>query len=234
MSRSAAAVLAAVAVIWLAGCGDVGGPMTVGRPQTQERDVSAVTAVELRTSGDLVIERGAETSLTIAAGSLVIDELTSEVEDGVLRLGSDRGGRDGEIRYVLVVPELTSIAVHGSGDVDSDASGDQLAVSVSGSGDVRVRDLAADSVVVRIIGSGDVELLGAADSHQATIAGSGDLTASELTTRTGAVSVEGSGNATVHVVEQLDVSIAGSGSVTHTGGAEVTSTIDGSGDVVEG
>lgn len=235
MSRRLATVLAAVvAVIPLAGCGADLGPLNVGDPQTQDRDVSGATAVELRTSGDLVVERGAETSLTITAGDAVIDDLTSEVVDGVLRLGSDRWGRLGEVHYRLVVPELASIAVHGSGDVESEASGDDLVIEVAGSGDVEVRDVDAESVVVRIDGSGEVELAGRSDLHQVTIAGSGDLTAPDLTTLTSAVSIEGSGSATVHVLERLDASIGGSGSVTHTGGAEVTSTVEGSGDVVEG
>lgn len=219
----------------LAGCGVLGsdpGPRT-----TEERDVEGVTAVALETSGDLVVEEGATTSLTVTAGERVLERLTSEVRDGMLVLGTDRRGwgNQGEIDYLLVVEDLEAVHVRGSGDVEADgaATGD-LEVVVEGSGDVRIADVDVDALLVRLEGSGNVRLGGTAESQAVTIDGSGSYYGDDLTTEDATVSVQGSGSAEVHVTGALSASVSGSGSVTHTGGADVESDVQGSGAVREG
>ncbi len=219
----------------LAGCGVLGGDP--GPRTTQERDVEGFTAVALETSGDLVVERGDEPSLTITAGERVLERLTSEVRDGVLVLGSQGRGWDGrgEVDYRLVVPELEAVHVRGSGDVQGDdVAADDLEVVLDGSGDVHLTGADLDALRVRLSGSGDIELAGTTANQDVTIEGSGDYDGRELTARDAAVAVEGSGGADVHVTGALRASVSGSGSITYTGGADVEEDVQGSGTVREG
>ncbi|MCL3862451.1 GIN domain-containing protein [Actinotalea sp. K2] len=225
----------------LAGCGALSygsSSVDVGPSTTEEREISDVTGVELATSGTVTIEHGDGPALTVTAGEKVLPHLTSEVRDGVLVLGTTGGSRwgiRGPISYHLVLEELDAISIRGSGDVHADAaSGDGLAVTVSGSGDARVQDVAVDDVAVEISGSGDVELAGVARRQQISISGSGRYAGGGVSSDHALVAVRGSGGVAVDVTGTLDVVISGSGSVTHTGGAQVTSTVVGSGSVRQG
>lgn len=234
--RPLRAVASTGALLLLAGC----GAAAFGPTSSEERPADGVTAVELSTSGTLVVEHGDAPSLTVTAGRNVLAQLTSEVRDGVLVLDhDDRPGwsRTGTVEYRLVVDHLDAVRVEGSGSVRVDggvATRDALAVLVEGSGDVRVEGVDVSQVDASNQGSGRITLSGVADVQRVTVAGSGGYDAAELSTREAAVAVEGSGDAAVDVTGTLDASVSGSGSVTHTGGARVTSDVDGSGSVREG
>ena len=227
LALSTAALLATVA---LAGCVRVDGPMS-----TETREIGAVTSVVLDTSGDVEITEG-EPSLTIHAPENILDRLTSEVDDGVLELGRSGGPMPfvtGEIRYELTVESLDSLELNGSGDITSSLAGDTFTIDISGSGDVTIDGLAADSVDVVIDGSGDVDLAGTATALTIEIDGSGEVDADDLEVVDATVAIGGSGDAALHVTGTLAVDISGSGTVTHRGGAEVDSDVSGSGSVEE-
>lgn len=79
-------VIPAVALLALSGCSFVGAR---GPAVSQEREIDTATAVVLDTSGDLEITEG-EPSLVIHAPASVLEQLTAEVVDGELQLGSSR------------------------------------------------------------------------------------------------------------------------------------------------
>ncbi len=107
-------VVAALAVTApLAACGPV---LLAGPRATQERDIAGVSALDLRTSGDLTVTVGETESLTITAASNVISSLTAEVDDGTLVLDSDLGALGPTlIRYELTVRSLDRVRITGSG-----------------------------------------------------------------------------------------------------------------------
>lgn len=80
-----------------------------GPATTQEREIDTVNAVELDTSGELIVTRGEHIGLTVTAGEKVIDRLTSDVEDEVLHLGLDGEplAWGGDIRYELTIRHST-------------------------------------------------------------------------------------------------------------------------------
>ncbi|MGZ4670711.1 MAG: GIN domain-containing protein [Blastococcus sp.] len=95
------------------GCATVRGPQ-----QTQTRTVSAVSAVELATSGELVLTGGSPASLRITAGENVLAHLTTDVRADRLTLGSDGTVHDvGPVRYDLTLPAARVVELSGSGVV---------------------------------------------------------------------------------------------------------------------
>ncbi len=219
---------ALIAVLMATGCA-MGDP---GPATTQTRAVVGVTAVDLRTSGNLVITQGEPTSLRVTAGANVIDRLTSDVRGGSLVLAVSRPGlvRLGTVRYDLVVPSLDNVRVSGSGGVA--ASGDlgpRLSIDTSGSGSVRADGLALQLLEVAISGSGSVEVAGSASLQTAHVSGSGAYSAGHLKSQVAKVTISGSGNADVTVTDSLDAEISGSGSITYAGGATVSARTSGSG-----
>jgi Putative auto-transporter adhesin, head GIN domain len=66
------------------------------------------------------------------------------------------------------------VAITGSGDVQASGKSGKLSVSISGSGDVRTRELVADDVGISIAGSGNASVQ-ANKTIAVSIAGSGDV-----------------------------------------------------------
>lgn len=231
-----AVALCLTVVPWLAACGGPVWPFgSAGEITTQERDVTGATGVQLATSGHLVIAEGPSPSLTITAGENVIDRLTSDVSGTVVRLGTSGSGSVGTIEYRLVVTELDSLEIAGSGDAEAGAAtADGLEVIIAGSGGVDVQGVDVDEVEVRISGSGGVELAGRATRQQVVIEGSGSYSGGSLTTEQASVEVAGSGNVAVDVTDELTVRITGSGDVSYLGDPEVDSVVAGSGGVSRG
>lgn len=232
--KAAGAALAAVLVaLFSAGCSAVGltfrdpGPL-----QTQTRTVSAVSAVELASSGEVVLVRGDSPSLRITAGRNVLRHLTSTVRGDRLTLGSDGSLHSlGRVHYDLVLPAARVVELSGSGAVRVPAPGALQQVLLPGSGDIRIDGLRTDTLNVGLSGSGQITVAGSATRQRVSIDGSGDYSAGGLETRDAQVSISGSGDADVAVSRTLAVSIGGSGSVTYRGNPTVTRSITGSGDV---
>jgi hypothetical protein len=228
-----AIALLATATVALAGCVYI--PVPMGPRVTEDRDIDDVTALVLKTDGDVVVTLGDTPSLTITARSAAMDLLTSEVDDGVLTLSVNGPHLGlGDVDYALTVQEISDIEIDGSGDVVVDFTGaDDVTVSIEGSGDITGTGIDASTVVSSIEGSGDIELTGRADDHSLEIDGSGNFDGQDFVTENAGVTISGSGDVEVNVTGQLGVDISGSGEVRYTGDPEVTSNVSGSGSVLE-
>lgn len=231
---AALGLLTAVALV-TAGCG-IAGP--TGAVTTEEHDVDAsVTAVRLDGTGDLRVSTGGSASLSVTAHESTLDELTSEVRDGVLVLGIRPGMRLrdlGPITYDLALPALDSIGVQGTGDVAASLRpGETLRIAVDGTGEVRATDVDVDRLRVEIDGTGSVGLAGTARSQEVRIGGTGSYEGAELSSEDAVVTLSGTGSADVEASRTLSATVEGTGSVTHGGGADVTSHVDGLGTVRE-
>ena len=207
-------LLPLVAVV-LSGCGLSSFAGDPGPTRSEDREITAVSEVELATSGDLTLTTGPTPSLRITAGRDVLPHLTSEVHGDRLVLGTKGSvGSLGEVRYELVLP-----AAH--------------AVELSGSGSISADGLDVDALTVALSGSGTITLSGRAGRQTVEIDGSGDYSAAALDSRDAEVTVAGSGTADVQVTGTLKAVIEGSGTITHGGGARVQTDIEGSGTVEE-
>jgi len=207
-------LLPLVAVV-LSGCGLSSFAGDPGPTRSEDREITAVSEVELATSGDLTLTTGPTSSLRITAGRDVLPHLTSEVDGDRLVLGTKGSvGSLGEVRYELVLP-----AAH--------------AVELSGSGSISADGLDVDALTVDLSGSGALTLSGRADRQTVEIDGSGHYSAPGLDSTDAEVTVAGSGTADVQVTGTLRAVIEGSGTITHGGGARVQTDIEGSGTVEE-
>ena len=139
------------------------------------------------------------------------------------------GSGDAEVHGLT--GKTVQLSVQGSGDLVVHGSCDTTNVDVAGSGDILVNNIDAATVDVEIAGSGSVKLNGTTDDLAISIAGSGDVKALSLEATEVGVAIAGSGDVYVNASEWLDISIAGSGDVTYTGTPRVKQSVAGSGDV---
>ncbi len=211
LGRIGASLGLALAVALLAaGCG--GGE--IGEIGTSSREVSGFDEIVLLAAGDVEIEVTGTESLTVEAEEEILPQLTTEVVDGRLELGTKPPGpsTSAPIEYRITAAQLDGITILGAGDF-----------SVSG--------IDSGSFTVTVNGAGEVTASGSAEQLTVTIAGAGSFNGEDLTARTGSVSIPGSGSAVVKVSDDLDVRIPGAGNVEYIGNPSVTESIPGVGSV---
>jgi len=227
-------IVATVATaVALAGCapattsGGSGAPASVVTPDasssarpasgrtSESREVRGFTGVQLAAFGTLQIEQTGTESLTIEADDDVLPSLTSEVTNGVLRLGLAPNTTIDDARpvvYRLTVAALDTIAV-------------------SGAGDVTATGLRADRLTLDVSGAGDVTLDGTVDAQVVTIGGTGDYDGEGLQSATATITVDGAADVVVRVSDRLDATVGGAGSVEYIGNPQVTQDVRGIGSV---
>jgi len=226
-------LLPLVAVL-LGGCGLSSFAGDPGPTRSADREITAVSEVELDTSGDLTLTTGPTPSLRITAGRDVLPHLTSEVHGDRLVLGTKGSvGSLGEVRYELVLPAAHAVELSGSGSISAGSPSALTGIVLSGSGDVRAEGLAVDALTVELTGSGTITVAGTAARQTLELDGSGTYRAADLDSTDAVVTIGGSGSADVQVTGTLKAVIDGSGSVTYGGGASVQTDIEGSGSVEE-
>lgn len=235
---------------------DTGQHEATGDEVSEVREVTAVTRVELRTSGTLNLAVGDEVALSVTGKEDILEDLETTVEGDTLVIDLPGSWRNpGFLEYNLVLPELSTVVLSGSGQVfgelggtdvvvlEIDGSGDigiddvtasDVTLGIHGSGTIRAHQLSAQDTTVLVDGSGDVDVEGSSDRLAVSVPGSGDVEAAGLRAHVGEVSIDGSGEATVNVSDTLRAVIEGSGEITYLGDPTVDQDIDGSGEVQRG
>ncbi len=182
---------------------------------SESRNVSGFDAVELHGVGNLSIQQTGSESLTVEAEEDILPKIRTEVENNRLIVGPEPGASiytNGPINYELTVKDLNALKVSGSGNIDAESiSTDELAVTISGAGDVR--------------------LSGKADSQEISILGAGAYQAEDLESKEAKIAITGSGSVIVNASDELDAGIIGSGSVRYIGDPTVSQNIIGAGRV---
>ncbi|MDM5133081.1 DUF2807 domain-containing protein [Aeromonas piscicola] len=155
------------------------------------------------------------------------DKLEIEVKDGY-RLDPTE-----PLELTITLPELHELALAGTGSGDLHGfKGDQLVLSLAGTGDIVASKLDLNRLEGNIAGSGSLDLgEGSAKAMELNIAGAGDVLGAGLRSEQVEINIAGSGDVEVRARDRLKVGIAGSGSVSYWGDPKLESKIAGSGDV---
>jgi hypothetical protein len=200
-----------------AGCGAIGFDARNGSGNviSESRSVKDFTGVEVNGSGKLIIEQSDVESLTITADDNLLPDLTSEVRDSTLRLGT----RDflnlnptGSVTYKLFVKNLNSIGISGGAEIDA-------------------KGLRTDSLTVRVSGAGDITITGETEDQTISISGAGKYHADGFKSKKASVRISGIGSAVLAVSDLLDVQVSGAGEVEYIGDPQVTQNVSGAGTI---
>ncbi|MNK89262.1 hypothetical protein D3C87_1092650 [compost metagenome] len=153
------------------------------------------------------------------------DKLEIEVKEGY-RLAPTE-----PLEITITLPELHELALAGTGNGElRDFKGDELVLSVAGTGDIVASGLELNRLEGNIAGLGNLDLgQGSVRVVALNIAGAGGVKGAGLASEEVEVSIAGSGEVEVRAQSRLKIEIAGSGSVSYWGDPELTSEIAGSG-----
>jgi hypothetical protein len=203
----------------------------------QTREVSGFNSIGSAGPFDVHVNINGTESLKISASPDIINEIETVVEDGRLEIKfkhHHEWGHEhtGKVDVYVTAKSLSGLANSGSGyiKVDGVVSGENVRVSLSGSGNI-TSSVKSGDLHIAISGSGNVNINGSANETNIAIAGSGDVMGKGLKTGSASVSIAGSGSAYFAADKNISAHISGSGNVIYSGNANVDSRTAGSGRV---
>jgi hypothetical protein len=177
---------------------------------------SNINEVEFENSGNLVIKKGNENTLSTTADDNLIDSIVTRVEKNKLIISMKSGAFQFQIRpsYTLTIPSSLQY------------------FSFSGSGDATIDEISAKKFKCDISGSGKVHIIkGNVDHQTVELSGSGQYSSPNVQAGNSNVSISGSGNVTLRAINDLNVDISGSGVCAYLGTPKISKNISGSGSV---
>ncbi len=221
-------------------------------------DVDYVTGVEIDDALDVEIIPSDTFKVVIIAQENIANLIIIEPFGNVAKVGYKPRVNvipTDVAKVVFYMPELTSVAIDGSGDIfvfEEYESEENMNISIDGSGDIIIESIICDKLETSINGSGNIEAgivanetetivrgsgsidyYGTSPIHSIRISGSGDIDAFDLYTESTHIDISGSGDAYVWAEELLDIYISGSGDVTYKGNPDLEIDTPGSGNVNE-
>jgi hypothetical protein len=203
----------------------------------QEINVPEFSGISLGIPADLYLSQGSPQKVVIQASEDQFDKIETTVKDGVLRIKTDSyRTRFKDVKIWITIPDIESLQLSGSGTIiaETPINSEELDMRVSGSGNIKIKELDGDEVEASISGSGNVYLAGTADEISIKISGSGSMKASGLSVDECDAKISGSGSCEIDATGELDAVISGSGRVTYFSNPEVDAVVSGSGKVKKG
>lgn len=206
-----------------------------GDVTTEARPVGGFDGVSVSGDFNVQIRQGSGNKLEVKAERNLLPYIETEVDGRTLRIQPKKGvnlSTSTTPSFTIEMPTLRALSVAGSGNIKVEVmKTGGVEAAIAGSGDIRFANLDAEKLAMKVSGSGDIVVAGRAATASVSIAGSGDVKAADFAAEEVKVSIAGSGDAQVNATKRLSVSIAGSGDVKYVGSPEISSSIAGSGKV---
>lgn len=190
-----------------------------GDQATDTRYPGEFTGISTSGSTPVQITYGTEFKVEIMGSNNLIPYFKTNIINGTLYLGYENASvQHDDIKAHITLPAIRKVALSGSGKISIEgafSSVNELKFSISGSGDILVKDqFDSDESFVNISGSGKADLL-------------------KVNSKNAEVDISGSGSASLKVQNKLEANISGSGKVYYSGSPEVDADISGSGKVIK-
>ena len=204
-------------------------------PATEFRNVSAFSGVVSRGAFEVRIIQGSTNEVEIEAESNLLQFIETRVlgKNLIIKTHNSRRLNNHQPMIITVTTtEIDKIELDGSGEIIAhNLSATELDVNLSGSGDIDL-EATVDEMYASISGSGNIYLEGVTDYSKMHVSGSGDIHAKDFIQNHCEASISGSGKMYIYVNDVIEALISGSGSIYYDGNPDVSSRISGSGKVV--
>lgn len=201
---------------------------------TEERKLPEFTEIDVSGPFDLVVTCGEEQTVTITIDDNLMDLISTNVRRGVLKIKCEESfSAHRRSKIEISVPALEALSLHGSGNVRVRAAkGDKIDFSIRGSGEIEVVDIDAELLSISISGSGEFVAVGKATEVEARVSGSGDIDLRDLIADDANVRVSGSGDVEVYARKSFSGRVSGSGDIRiHGNPKRFREKVSGSGDI---
>lgn len=187
----------------------------------ETRNVSGFTRVSYRVPGKLYLKQGSPVKVELEGAKDILAEIETEVSGDRLIIGkenrwNDWGWSNDKVTVYVTMPTIEGVSVSGSGDLfcEEKINVNNLDLSVSGSGSMRLAFNASGDVQADVSGSGDMDLKGSCNNFESDVSGSGRVYVSMASRGNADFGVSGSGKIQAQgSTQEVKVGIGGSGRV---------------------
>lgn len=150
---------------------------------TQTRKVADFTRIEVTTVGQIYFTQSPEVTFRIEGKEKHVKNTTSEVRNGVLKIGYKDNNRNRKVSkngvtIYLTAPTLEGVEFTGVGSFNCKETlkVDDIRFDVEGVGSLDVRDLQCETLTLRLNGVGNADVEVHADHVDASMEGVGSVT----------------------------------------------------------
>jgi hypothetical protein len=188
---------------------------------TQDRQLPAFHSIDAGGSVNVKIQKGTSQSVKIETDENLLNKITTEVSDDVLKVGSKGIKNATKTNVYITTTDLKSINAHGAVDVTGESlfEASEFTLETSGASSVKL-DLDVSYLKSTVSGASDVTLSGRATKHKINVSGAGSLNAKGLVTEDADYVVEGASDAFLNVTKNLTGETKGAGEVKFIGDPE--------------
>ena len=212
-----------------------------GQAKKETREVSSFSSLSSQGSMDVQIAYGNSNSVVIDADENLLPYIETTVENGKLTIKNKKGinlKSSSKIVVHVSMTKINALQLSGSGNIDGDGNftnDGKTAISISGSGNIKLNFNSFKDLDLSIAGSGNMNLKnGTTNTIDAKVSGSGNIDCSNVTSNDVDAKISGSGNVKVYPKNSIDAKISGSGNVYYKGNvSNISSKIAGSGKVIK-
>lgn len=184
-----------------------------GKRELQKREVAPFTSISTEGAFTIEVTCQKDRSLEVEGDDNILEYVTTEVGNNILRLKSTRNYSTHEpVKFRISVPNLEGLAVNGAGRIEiKGMNNDKFEIDSNG----------AATIVV----SGNTKVIDVGAN------GAGSIDAQNLHAKRGVVDSKGVTKIDLDVTEQLDATVNGPSTVTYKGDPVVNKTVNGPGKV---
>lgn len=213
------------ATLMLAACVSENIGSDRGKETTANVKTSDFRNISITGSSTVYFVQGNKTSVKMHGKEQDIKEMDIQNINGTLKIKTKRNNgwnlfsrnNTGDVEIYITSPNLRNVEIIGSGDfiADGKIDTDIMKISISGSGDTKIKDIICNSISVKIAGSGDVDIKKISTTEATlTISGSGDICMNNVNIGYVESKIAGSGSIRIKgKVKSHKEKISGSGDV---------------------
>jgi hypothetical protein len=194
---------------------------------TQTRQVPSFTGLRVGGAFDVVLKQGDSYGVVVQADADIIDYITTDVKDGILRIGMKEHHQElfhntTTLKVTVTYKELTSLDLSGASEVKTEnkLTGTDLSIESSGASEVKL-DMAVQNLDMSLSGASKLNLTGTAVQSKIDASGASEVSAADLAITN--LSIYGSGaiEAKVNVSGTLKANVSGACTVKYLGNPSV-------------
>lgn len=198
-----------------------------GKIATQNRTVSGIKGINV--GGGFVVEltQGSNEGVRLEAEENLLDNIKTEVRNGVLHIYNDKGISSTKgMKAFVTLQDLESINISGGAKIIGNSSfkSPSLKLEMSGGSNVKLT-IVTDQIKGNLSGASRIELLGKANEIAMQLSGASKMEASELEARQVKVQASGASSVKVYAQEGLDINASGASAVYYKGSPSITSDV---------
>lgn len=198
-----------------------------GKITSQNREVSNIKGIDV--SGGFVVEltQGSNEGVRLEAEENLIDNIKTEVRNGILHIYNDRSISTSKgMKAYVTLKELEKIDISGGVKVvgNSTFASPSLKLEMSGGSSIKLA-VETKEIKADMSGASKVELIGKAGVLLMDMSGASKLNASELEARQVKIQASGASNVKVFAQEELDIVASGASAVYYKGSPSITSNV---------